>query len=73
MILYHGSQQDRALKRRKITKLYNIRKNIDTHPVLVTSYEIAMNDRKFIGNHEWKYLIVDEGHRIKNFQCKLIK
>ncbi len=23
--------------------------------------------------HDWKYLIVDEGHRIKNFQCKLIR
>ena len=22
---------------------------------------------------EWKYLIVDEGHRIKNLNCRLIK
>ncbi len=21
----------------------------------------------------WKYLIVDEGHRLKNFECKLIR
>jgi hypothetical protein len=26
-----------------------------------------------LGNFPWKYLIIDEGHRIKNFQCKLIK
>jgi ATP-dependent DNA helicase len=42
-------------------------------PVLVTSYDIAINDRKFLQVHEWKYLVVDEAHRLKNFNCKLIR
>ena len=29
-------------------------------------------DRKSIQAHEWKLIIVDEGHRIKNVRCKLI-
>ncbi|PPE02180.1 hypothetical protein GOBAR_DD00778 [Gossypium barbadense] len=42
--------------------------------VVVTSYEMAMNDaKKFLRHYEWKYVVVDEGHRLKNFQCKLVK
>src|SRR4051812_9067078 len=51
-------------------------------PVVVTSYEILMNDRKFLAHHScarpsvcmiaptaplsgrWRYIIVDEGHRV---------
>lgn len=42
-------------------------------PVVVTSYEICMRDQRFLENRNWKFLVVDEGHRIKNLNCKLIK
>jgi len=32
-----------------------------------------MNDREFLMNEAWKLMIVDEGHRIKNFNCRLIR
>jgi ATP-dependent DNA helicase len=32
-----------------------------------------MNDRKYLQNIPWKYIVVDEGHRIKNMNCKLIR
>ena len=35
--------------------------------------ELVINDRKFLANYQWKYLIIDESHRIKNLNCKLIK
>ena len=35
--------------------------------------KIAMNDRKFLSHFEWEYLIIDEGHRIKNMNCRLIR
>jgi ATP-dependent DNA helicase len=41
-------------------------------PVIVTSYDIAINDRKYLQKYKWKYLVVDEAHRLKNFECKLI-
>eukprot|EP00026_Physarum_polycephalum_P000248 Phypoly_transcript_00248.p1 GENE.Phypoly_transcript_00248~~Phypoly_transcript_00248.p1 ORF type:complete len:838 (-),score=136.55 Phypoly_transcript_00248:415-2928(-) len=41
-------------------------------PVLITSYDIAINDRKYLQRYKWKYLVVDEAHRLKNFECKLI-
>jgi len=33
----------------------------------------VMNDRKHLQRYRWKYIIVDEGHRIKNLNCKLIR
>lgn len=42
-------------------------------PIIVTSYEIVMNDRKYLQRYNWKYIVVDEGHRIKNLNCRLIK
>ena len=42
-------------------------------PVVVTSYEVAINDSKLLGKIKWDLLIVDEGHRIKNSNCRLIR
>lgn len=42
-------------------------------PVIITSYEIIMADRKFMQRHHFKYIVVDEGHRLKNFDCKLLR
>ena len=41
--------------------------------VVVTSYEIAMNDRAAFQSIMWRYIVVDEGHRLKNMNCRLIK
>lgn len=41
--------------------------------VLITSYQILMNDvEKFATMFNIKYMIIDEGHRLKNLDCKLI-
>lgn len=38
-------------------------------PIVITSYEIAMNDaKKFFRAYQWKYLIIDEVH-ILSFAC----
>ncbi|CAF3613369.1 unnamed protein product [Rotaria sp. Silwood1] len=39
--------------------------------VLLTTYEYIMRDRSILSKVTWKYLIVDEGHRMKNHHCKL--
>merc|ERR1719334_326231 len=41
--------------------------------VVVTSFEIAMNDRVQLQDIDWDYIVVDEAHRIKNTNSKLIK
>ncbi len=45
----------------------------ELQPVVVTSYEICIRDQKFLQFRSWKFLVVDEGHRIKNLNCKLIR
>lgn len=46
-----------------------------TFPVVITTYEIIIKDRKFLGSndYDWGYIVVDEGHRLKNLNCKLVK
>lgn len=41
--------------------------------VLLTTYEYLMNkhDRPKLSKVHWHYIIIDEGHRIKNASCKL--
>ncbi|KAL2865337.1 putative SNF2 family helicase/ATPase PasG [Aspergillus lucknowensis] len=70
-VLYHGSKEQRADLRRKFMNMRN-QKDAD-FPVVCTSYEICMNDRKFLAQYQWRYIIVDEGHRLKNMNCRLIK
>lgn len=42
-------------------------------PVVVTSYEIAMRDRKALQKVRFKYMVIDEGHRLKNSNCRLVR
>ena len=75
VILYHGSLsarvQLRSLIRDSLTS-----KELDGKRmmnVVVTSYEIAMNDRAAFSSIRWRYIVVDEGHRLKNMNCRLIR
>ncbi|KAI9374981.1 SNF2 family N-terminal domain-containing protein [Aspergillus egyptiacus] len=70
-VLYHGTKDQRAALRKKFMNLKD-QKSAD-FPVVCTSYEICMNDRKFLAQYQWRYIIVDEGHRLKNMNCRLIK
>ncbi|XP_029886672.1 lymphoid-specific helicase isoform X1 [Aquila chrysaetos chrysaetos] len=70
LMLYHGAQQER----RKLVRKIHVRQgSLQIHPVVITSFEIAMRDRNALQHCFWKYLIVDEGHRIKNMNCRLIR
>lgn len=63
VLRYSGTKQERAKLNFK-NKKYNI---------ILTSYEISIKDFKKFADISWQYLIVDEGHRLKNSQCLLIK
>lgn len=41
--------------------------------VLVTSYEGMLKERSKLGKIKWRYLIIDEAHRIKNENSSLSK
>uniref|UniRef100_A0A5B6Z3R0 Putative ATP-dependent DNA helicase DDM1 n=1 Tax=Davidia involucrata TaxID=16924 RepID=A0A5B6Z3R0_DAVIN len=69
-IIYHGDKKERDEIRRK----HMPRTIGPKFPIIITSYEVAMNDaRKHLRHYNWKYIVVDEGHRLKNSKCKLLK
>ncbi|KAL8604698.1 Transcription activator BRG1 [Nucella lapillus] len=39
--------------------------------VLLTTYEYIIKDKAVLSKIRWKYMIIDEGHRMKNHHCKL--
>uniref|UniRef100_A0A8C2Q3K7 Proliferation-associated SNF2-like protein n=1 Tax=Cyprinus carpio TaxID=7962 RepID=A0A8C2Q3K7_CYPCA len=70
VLLYHGPQKERMDLVKKIRQAQGPLKMC---PVVVTSFEIAMRDRKLLQRFHWNYMIVDEGHRIKNLNCRLVQ
>ncbi|KAI3744867.1 hypothetical protein L1987_57963 [Smallanthus sonchifolius] len=65
-IVYSGPPEER----RKLFKEKIIQQKFN---VLLTTYEYLMNkhDRPKLSKIHWHYIIIDEGHRIKNASCKL--
>ncbi|ESN95813.1 hypothetical protein HELRODRAFT_86367 [Helobdella robusta] len=39
--------------------------------VLLTTYEYVIKDKANLAKIRWRYMIIDEGHRMKNHHCKL--
>ncbi|KAL9401079.1 hypothetical protein Peur_004928 [Populus x canadensis] len=65
-IVYSGPPEERRrlFKEKIVHQKFN---------VLLTTYEYLMNkhDRPKLSKIHWHYIIIDEGHRIKNASCKL--
>lgn len=104
VLLYHGSPAERAEKREqhlglvpvnnrkgKLAASTKVKK--DQLPVIITTYELVINDRAHLSKiavcHCWpsrginaadkqlprsqfKYIVVDESHRLKNLNCKYV-
>ncbi|KAJ6471280.1 SNF2 family DNA-dependent ATPase [Mycena vitilis] len=42
-------------------------------PVVVTTYDLVIRDRPVLAGIPWGYIVVDEGHRLKNMNCALMR
>mmetsp|Transcript_17200 Transcript_17200/g.38734 ORF Transcript_17200/g.38734 Transcript_17200/m.38734 type:complete len:683 (-) Transcript_17200:844-2892(-) len=72
VVRYHGPNDEREKLRR--TRLRAKDRKNPNFPVIITSYEVAIRDKKRLNNiGEYTYLVVDEGQRLKNHRCTLIK
>jgi ATP-dependent DNA helicase len=64
VLLYHGTKQERAAMRRRELRIvhgkWTKNKAGQALPVVVTSFEIALNDARMLAAVHWKYLTVDE-------------
>jgi ATP-dependent helicase STH1/SNF2 len=61
-VVYKGSKGNRTelAKQLKTTK-WN---------VCITTYDFILRDRLNLNKYEWKYIVIDEGHRMKNSKGK---
>lgn len=65
IVLYHGNPADRA----RISKqMSSTRWN-----VCLTTNDFIMRDRNVLRKHHWQYVVVDEGHRMKNKESGFAK
>ena len=64
-LLYHGSPADRAELRDSKLK----RPGTESFPVVCTSYEICMNDRKFLSQYGWKFIIIVSRQENTGYIC----
>ncbi|XP_071807715.1 chromodomain-helicase-DNA-binding protein 1-like [Asterias amurensis] len=62
-IVYMGDKETRAAMRSEIKH--------SKWQVLMTTYELCMNDASFLQSYDWEVLVVDEAHRLKNHNSLL--
>ncbi|PSN30883.1 ATP-dependent helicase brm [Blattella germanica] len=63
VVAYKGSP---AMRRQIQSQMRSTKFN-----VLLTTYEYVIKDKGMLAKLHWKYMIIDEGHRMKNHHCKL--
>lgn len=42
-------------------------------PIVLTTYDMIIKDRSHLAKFNWGYIVVDEGHRLKNLNCALMR
>ncbi|KAF2971228.1 hypothetical protein GQX73_g2376 [Xylaria multiplex] len=73
-VLYHGTiQERRQIFRDRIMKHYQKGTPNQRFPVVCTSYEMVLRDRAALSKIDWAFIVVDEGHRMKNADSKLFR
>ncbi|XP_011701475.1 PREDICTED: lymphoid-specific helicase-like [Wasmannia auropunctata] len=73
VVLFYGTPDEREAISKKIKRTHHVADDFRMQPVVLTTYEVPLHEIKFLQTITWRYIIVDEGQRIKNPNCKLIK
>jgi len=72
--MYHGTPQQRNdIFKTKIMRHLQGGRPTNKFPVVCTSYEMVLKDRAALSKINWEFIIIDEGHRMKNFDSKLFR
>lgn len=68
---YYGSSEERQHKRKGWVNDPHLEdRNRRGYNVVITSYNVAMQDINAIRNVQWHYLVLDEAHNIRNFNSQ---
>ncbi|KAG5643984.1 hypothetical protein DXG03_009274 [Asterophora parasitica] len=63
----------KPVRRRGAEDEHNEEEEVSSFPVVITTYEMIIKDRMHLVHYNWGYIVVDEGHRLKNLDCKLMQ
>lgn len=70
VVKYCGNKEHRKTLRNKISMEYS---NVMDFPVILTSYDLCRKDVAIFKKHSYFYVVIDEGHRLKNNECQLMQ
>ncbi|CAI2322283.1 unnamed protein product [Caenorhabditis sp. 36 PRJEB53466] len=78
-VVYHGSayarevlQQYEVFYDKRHSGSKNWRKNFVKLDALITTFETVVSDVEFLKKIPWRVCVIDEAHRLKNRNCKLL-
>lgn len=75
-VVYHGNAASRSLIQQYEFKEISRKgdgKRIGMHlDVLITTFEMVVADCEFLRRFNWRIAVIDEAHRLKNRNCKLL-
>ena len=71
-MIYHGTKEERRAMVAQHFRRKSVKGEDTSAPVMITSYEIVIRDSKELKKLGWKFVVIDEGHRLKNMNCRLI-
>ncbi|KAK4876072.1 hypothetical protein RN001_012494 [Aquatica leii] len=71
IIIFHGNKEERRNLARQIQSKHYLDGKL-VKPVIITTFDIPLLAGKYLSTYViYQYLIVDEGHRLKNYLSKL--
>lgn len=62
VITYKGKKNERPMLAHRL--------KVEKFNVVLTTYEYILNDKATLSKIQWQYIVVDEGHRMKNTKSK---
>jgi SNF2 family DNA or RNA helicase len=71
VLLFHGNENKRREMYPQLCKKAKVN-NLAVCPVVLTSFEIPLRE-KILRDIKWSYIVVDEGHRLKNYKSMLAR
>ncbi|KIO32390.1 hypothetical protein M407DRAFT_214347 [Tulasnella calospora MUT 4182] len=75
VVIYHGNPEHRReLVRTRMALPTDLNSSASTtFPVVLTTFEMIIKDRNVLNKYSWSFVIIDEGHRLKNMESKLVQ
>ncbi|RSM14389.1 hypothetical protein CEP52_001470 [Fusarium oligoseptatum] len=74
VVMYHGNKDQREeIFKTKMMRHLKSGRPTEKFPVVCTSYEMVLRDQHNLSRINWEFIIIDEGHRMKNAEAKLFQ